>query len=1003
MTAALSGDVAALSTVTNRAGAAAYHVAALAGGGYVVMSADDESKPVVAFSDNGAFEMSAENPFYAFLDVWAERKAAAGATAKKSYADADGNSGADANRFTDEWESLAPENGGQKTTEDGETEESLSYGLSSIPDVRVAPLVKTKWGQGNSVWNYYTPNNYVCGCVATAAAQIMKYFEWPKTSVAPFTKSCFISGVSTNKTAMGGIYEWSKMLNEASSGSALESRQAMGKLAYDVGVAVQMDWGSGGSGAPGPMIAVALKSNFGYSNAIGLIRDINDSYKKNAIFASLDAQSPVSLSIEHRDSEGNATSGHAIVADGYGYDGTGTDYVHLNFGWRGSSDAWCNIPENIGTTYDYNAVDGIVFNVFTNKTGELITGRVVDEFGIPVQGASVSAELSGAVYSATTTDKGIYAITVPSGNTYSLSAAKIGYLPGESSATVGISSSANITKITATGYSFKSRGSCGNSWGNDFTLVEDDYEGPECIWTGMGGDRKFSNPSNWRGFYAPADHSGAAIVLTNCTGAVTNDIEGLSVPSITVAAGSAAEIAGKAIAATAVTNASSGRIVFSAPVTLEGDVRVSGLFDFAGGVIMRLSGDSPALTGGAIDSFAGNCVVEIAGGALSPGRYPLFASSPLPDSSRLSLANALGPNTTKAGFFSYDGETMNLRVGSSTNGWLNETAATTYLTGEWSVPQQYDAGSGIAHIENSNAFALDRPSSGDAVEVSLTVSFPCATPDSLSENIGGDSQLCLKIGTNESFRLYAADGNGSCGWVDVSAPGVTPRLDTLYTFCFTIDYAKGLYSATVAEFGGTPAPLSADGGVSRFRIANSAARSASRIDFSGSGYVRAMTGSDDSPGLPDVYAAGETAVFSDGQSVLTAAEADWLNGCGAKSFVSQVIKNKARGEVEAAYLLNLDMTSESARYEFGVTDMKTGAGGISVRVKLVRYGAIKDDEGINGRLALFGSSSPAGEYEMVSEGVTIDFKKFDPSGEAVLTFPADPAVPFLRPAIIADE
>ena len=74
-----------------------------------------------------------------------------------------------------------------------DTFKPLSYGLSSIPDVRVAPLVKTKWGQGNSVWNYYTPNNYVCGCVATAAAQIMKYFEWPKTSVEPFIKSCFIT------------------------------------------------------------------------------------------------------------------------------------------------------------------------------------------------------------------------------------------------------------------------------------------------------------------------------------------------------------------------------------------------------------------------------------------------------------------------------------------------------------------------------------------------------------------------------------------------------------------------------------------------------------------------------------------------------------------------------------------------------------------------------------------------------------------------------------------
>ena len=139
LTANLSKNVAAVATATNSVGENAYHVASLEGGGYVVMSSDDESKPVIAFSDSG--ELTPDHPFAAFLSAWAERKAEAG-TVKKSYANAGGTSAASANKFTDEWESLAPA-GGEKQVEDGERVESLSYGFASIPDVRVAPLVKT--------------------------------------------------------------------------------------------------------------------------------------------------------------------------------------------------------------------------------------------------------------------------------------------------------------------------------------------------------------------------------------------------------------------------------------------------------------------------------------------------------------------------------------------------------------------------------------------------------------------------------------------------------------------------------------------------------------------------------------------------------------------------------------------------------------------------------------------------------------------------------------------
>ena len=58
-------------------------------------------------------------------------------------------------------------------------------GIDSVSDLRVAPLVASTWSQsdvaGKACYNYYTPPNdandlanYVCGCVATAMAQVMR-------------------------------------------------------------------------------------------------------------------------------------------------------------------------------------------------------------------------------------------------------------------------------------------------------------------------------------------------------------------------------------------------------------------------------------------------------------------------------------------------------------------------------------------------------------------------------------------------------------------------------------------------------------------------------------------------------------------------------------------------------------------------------------------------------------------------------------------------------------
>ena len=58
--------------------------------------------------------------------------------------------------------------------------------LSTINDVRVAPLLTAHWNQGSALcYNYYTPFNRVCGCTATVLGQIMYYHRYPTTRILP--------------------------------------------------------------------------------------------------------------------------------------------------------------------------------------------------------------------------------------------------------------------------------------------------------------------------------------------------------------------------------------------------------------------------------------------------------------------------------------------------------------------------------------------------------------------------------------------------------------------------------------------------------------------------------------------------------------------------------------------------------------------------------------------------------------------------------------------------
>jgi hypothetical protein len=352
----------------------------------------------------------------------------------------------------------------------GTVENGISLmGANSISDVRVEPFVKSKWGQtttcGEISFNYYTPDNYPCGCTATAMAQLMRYHEYPNGRASVGRKRFEIKVDDISQYAYtrggdgnGGVYQWSLMELEPDCDTTPEQREAIGALCYDASVAAKTEYMEDASASNLRDARTALLGTFMYSNAVrGREEDgsISREALNDMVNTNLDAGYPVILGIIKDDTE----AGHAVVADGYGYNFS-TLYHHINMGWNGSDDIWYNLPEIDYSASDYyNVINGCIYNIFTYGSGEIISGRITDLSRKPVSGATVLARGWGGPYTAETNENGVYALVkVNAHSTYTLSVIKPGYSFTEREVTTG--RSGDIQNVS------------GNRWGVDFVAGE---------------------------------------------------------------------------------------------------------------------------------------------------------------------------------------------------------------------------------------------------------------------------------------------------------------------------------------------------------------------------------------------------------------------------------------------------------------------------------------------------------------------------------------------------
>ena len=202
----------------------------------------------------------------------------------------------------------------------------------------IAPLMQTKWDQGEP-YNRFTPfysdtTNYApAGCVATAMAQVMKYWNWPQAACQPIPGyRPFGDPNDTIAPVPATTFDWANMLPTYTGGESETEKDAVARLMEYCGKAVLMQYSPSYGGAYATSISYALKTYFDYDPGVQYVYREHYSYAEwvSLIYNELAEGRPVCYS-------GQAVGGgHSFVCDGYDTD----DYFHFNWGWSGNSDGY---------------------------------------------------------------------------------------------------------------------------------------------------------------------------------------------------------------------------------------------------------------------------------------------------------------------------------------------------------------------------------------------------------------------------------------------------------------------------------------------------------------------------------------------------------------------------------------------------------------------------------------------------------------------------------------
>ena len=325
-----AGELNLVYTGTSTRGEACFYVFNVDNEGFVMVSADDVYRPIVGFSDEGAFDAQNINPELNYMLNELISYRSGKLTGEPTPA------------VAAEWNQVVTRG----------TQMSFNGGRANTY------LCTTKWNQ-DYPYNYYCPmgnggpgGHVYAGCVATAMSQVMKFWNHPLQGTGSHSYSYYVPGTGNGPWSANfgqTTYDWDNMPNSINGNSPQVQIDAIATLMYHCAVSVNMMWAIDGSGAFSGDVPQSISQYFSYTNQAVLRSRDSYSYENwaNMLKESFDMGWPLYYSGQSSD------GGHAFVCDGY----NDANLFHYNWGWSGSGDGWFDFD-----LIDYNTSDGAIFN-----------------------------------------------------------------------------------------------------------------------------------------------------------------------------------------------------------------------------------------------------------------------------------------------------------------------------------------------------------------------------------------------------------------------------------------------------------------------------------------------------------------------------------------------------------------------------------------------------------------------------------------------------------------
>ena len=352
-----------------------YHYAGVVG--FVIVSGDDCTDPILAFSDFGELNLGEQGEGSgmeaktnsAFLQHLHHYCAGIGA-ARESKATAPAHVAA-------KWQKL-------------EQEQVLPKGDIYHDNIHML-LGGMTWGQ-SSPYNAKCPGRCVTGCVATAFGMIMNYWNYPEHGFGTHSYNGADNPAAYPDWSYGTLsadfeqtyYDWDHTPDWVNINSDTNEINAVATLLYQIGVSLDMNYGVNGSGcwslpeyaifdtslhlSPDMGADTRIPKHFGYRYDYAGMRDSigDDTLWMQMLYQSLVERKPIYYAGWKKDNSPaghSATSGHGYVIDGYFSDEVDSNYFWINWGWNGTANGYFKLdamkPQGSDFTQWHGAIIGL--------------------------------------------------------------------------------------------------------------------------------------------------------------------------------------------------------------------------------------------------------------------------------------------------------------------------------------------------------------------------------------------------------------------------------------------------------------------------------------------------------------------------------------------------------------------------------------------------------------------------------------------------------------------